>query len=32
MESDDLGITFRTPLHELETEYAKPSRDDRVNT
>lgn len=32
MESDDLGITFRTPLHELETEYAKLSRGDRVNT
>lgn len=33
MKSDDLGIlTFRTPLHELEPEYAKPSRGNRVNT
>lgn len=32
MESDGLGISLRTPFHELETEHAKPSKGDRVNT
>lgn len=30
--SDDLGLTLGTPLHELEIGRAKPSRGDQVDT